>query len=148
MYFNSASQAPTVQKTCVTLLSSAKPHERFLQLQQLTEQSRKQFAKVAVLANSEVLTGRGEADNQQVLDFDQQMQVAGVRMLRLAPGCVCCSSKLILHTHLSRLMRLNQPDCLILELDSGAHIAQVLEQLSSPQWDQWFSKVSLFKADK
>ncbi len=63
--------------------------------------------------------------------------VPGCHVLQLAPGCVCCSSKLILNTHLSRTLRLRRPHALWIEVDPQSHPQQVLSMLQDVQWKNW-----------
>ncbi|NJM31686.1 MAG: hypothetical protein HC848_00785 [Limnobacter sp.] len=77
----------------------------------------------------------------EVLAQETLARQAGVHVLRLAPGCVCCSSRLVLTTHLGRTMRLNPPALLILELDTTSHSQTIAQWLQEPDWHGWFSAV-------
>lgn len=116
-------------------------------LKRAAEASVSAGVSLAILASGEVFGVRDTTIHAQVFNLDQSLKEFGVRVIRLTPGCVCCSSKLIVQTHLSRLMRLNQPDVLLLELDSQSHVDQVIEWVKSEQWSDWFAKVSIQDAD-
>lgn len=94
---------------------------------------------LTLLAGTELFSVATVADQNQRFEADQALKAQGVHVLRLAPGCACCSSKVLLTTHLSRTLRLNRPQVLILELDSGSHVDKVLAWLEEPQWQAWFA---------
>ena len=100
--------------------------------------------KISLLASAEIFAR--VSVNLQVTLFqkDETRKQNGIRVLRLAPGCACCSSKLVLSTHLSRLFRFNQPHVLIFELDSQSHPDQVFELLKESQWMPWVGDVQLY----
>lgn len=65
--------------------------------------------------------------------------IPGCHVLHLAPGCVCCSSRLILNTHLSRTLRLRRPHFLWIEVDPQSHPHEVLQVLQDMQWRTWLA---------
>lgn len=103
--------------------------------------------KVTVLASSELFARLDVHQQAQRFEADAALKASGVHLMRLAPGCACCSSRLIMSTHLSRTLRLNPPDWLVLELESASHPDKVLEFLQEPQWRGWFSSIELVHTD-
>lgn len=143
------SEALPGQPACtdLVLVVGADPLVRMNALQGLAAKCRQSDKKVAILANGEIFSIPDTSVHQQVFECDEALKNEGVRLIRLAPGCVCCSTRLILQTHLGRLMRLNRPDTLILELDSSTHQDKVLELVGSDQWKDWFSHVCVKGVD-
>ncbi|HEY1059716.1 MAG TPA: GTP-binding protein [Limnobacter sp.] len=134
--------APSPTKTLLWLVAGRSPQARAQAIESLLQQRPPQ-GKTTLLANSELFSVLSVEEQARVFDADQALKAQGIHLLRLAPGCACCSSKLMLSTHLGRTLRLNQPDWLILELDSQSHVAQVQALLNEPQWQPWFSEVLL-----
>lgn len=134
--------APTPNKTLLWLVAGRSPTARAQAIDGLLQQ-RPVPGKTTLLANSELFSVLSVEEQARVFEADQALKAQGIHLLRLAPGCACCSSRLLLSTHLGRTLRLNQPDWLILELDSQSHVAQVQALLSEPQWQPWFSEVLL-----
>lgn len=97
--------------------------------------------KRTLLASAEVFSCTSVDEQARMLALDIAKREQGIHVLRLSPGCLCCSSKLVLFTHIGRTLRLSQPDVLILELDSQSHIAEVKKLLQEPQWQTWFSVI-------
>ena len=62
-----------------------------------------------------------------------------VHALQLAQGCLCCSSRLILNTHLGRTLRMRKPDRLFIEINHASHPDKLLSFLQDPQWQQWLA---------
>lgn len=117
-----------------------------LQRQQVIEQVLAgcgQDEKITLMASSEVFSRSTVAEQAALFRTDEARKARGVHLLRLAPGCLCCTSKLIMTTHLTRTMRLNQPDTLVLELESQSHPQEVLALLKAPQWQDWFADIQL-----
>lgn len=56
----------------------------------------------------------------------------GVTLYQLAPGCVCCTGQLTLRVTLARVLRLDRPDRIVLDLAPSAHRAQVDALLRGP----------------
>ena len=63
-----------------------------------------------------------------------------VHALQLAQGCLCCSSRLILNTHLGRTLRMRRPDRLFIEINHASHPDKLLTFLQDTQWQQWLNK--------
>jgi G3E family GTPase len=130
-------------KTKVQLVFHTNPLIRAEWIEQLLQASVR-LKKITLLANSEVFTQISVASQNELFYLDEMRKGNGIHVLRLAPGCACCSAKLILTTHLSRTLRLSQPDLLVLELDSKSHPDQVIAMLQEPQWNTWLSEINLY----
>jgi G3E family GTPase len=129
-------------KTRVFLVSGRDPLQRALRIEQLLVQQAG-AGKLTLMGSTEVFSVAPVQVQADLFRADEQRKAQGVHVLRLSPGCLCCSSKLVLTTHLARTLRLNQPDVLLLELESQSHPEQVLELLKEPQWIDWFADITL-----
>jgi hypothetical protein len=58
----------------------------------------------------------------------------GLRIVRIAPGCLCCTGNLILRVTLNRLLR-EPPAQLYLSIASATHLDQLRSWLSQPPYD-------------
>lgn len=67
-------------------------------------------------------------------------------LIRLAPGCLCCSGNLILRVSLNRLLR-RKPGRLFIALAATAHIGQLRTQLQTAPYDDWLILDSDLDAD-
>lgn len=104
---------------------------------------------VALLASGEGLASPDlgpEGLAAQIQNFDEEAKARGWALTRLSMGCVCCSSKLVMSTHLGRLLRLVKPSTVLLELDSQSHVDQAQTMLSEGQWQGWFDSIEVFQA--
>lgn len=128
--------------TRLVLISGDQPHLRSDALQTLLDE-RVPGLKTTVLASSEIFSVASVAEQNKLFELDQARKASGIHLLRLAPGCLCCSSKLILTTQVGRTMRLNRPDLLILELDSSSHVEKVQKLFSEEQWTGWFDQIDI-----
>ncbi|HEX5485648.1 MAG TPA: GTP-binding protein [Limnobacter sp.] len=117
---------------------------RAAHLKQCLEQQLHQSQKITVFASGEVFSIVEPDLQAQLLKDEQHYRGLGVHWLRMAPGCACCSSRLVIQTHLGRTLRLNPPDVLILEVDSGGHVDTLMQWLSTDQWQHWFSSIEVF----
>jgi G3E family GTPase len=147
VYSNYPSQPNHTKRTRLVLLDGQDPLKRLQSFELWVEQSFNELESIAVLASGEVFSVPDTAIHSRVFELDQRLQHLKIRLIRLAKGCACCSSRLIVQTHLARLMRLNQPDVLLLELDSQSHVDSVTQWLQSDQWKGWFSTVSVLMVD-
>lgn len=70
------------------------------------------------------------------IGVDQQLlpQDSGYEVKELLGGCLCCAGQLPMQIALSRLIHDKQPDRLFIEPTGLGHPAQLLEQLTEPQW--------------
>lgn len=57
---------------------------------------------------------------------------AGVELVQLAPGCVCCSGQLPLRVTVARMLRLVKPVRLWIEVSTGEHLPELRKQLVGP----------------
>jgi hypothetical protein len=60
---------------------------------------------------------------------------SSVRLVRLAPGCVCCTGNLVLRVTLNRLLR-QGPERLFIGLASSEHLDQLRSWLQEAPYDQ------------
>jgi CO dehydrogenase nickel-insertion accessory protein CooC1 len=90
-----------------------------------------------------VIVGAGNGDTQPTVDawlaetsgvrrailiegaFSALDVLAGVPVTRLGAGCVCCMGQVPLRVGLTRLVRAQRPDVVLLVLASGEHLARV-----------------------
>lgn len=131
-----------ITSTRLVLLGGEHPRDRAKALQTLLD-NRSLQGKTTVLANSEIFSVATVAEQNELFELDKARKQSGVHILRLAPGCLCCSSKLILGTQVARTLRLNRPDLLILELDSFSHLENVKAVFSEDQWKGWFDQIDI-----
>lgn len=129
-------------KTHVFLVSGKNPHARAHRIAQLLAE-KADSGKITLLASAELFAGAAVQLQNDLFRQDEERKARGIHVLRLSPGCLCCSSKLVLTTHLARTLRLNQPDVLLLELESRSHPDQVLSLLNEAQWHPWFTDITL-----
>lgn len=76
------------------------------------------------VAAAVVLEGLADA-NSPLADADP-----AVRVLRIAPGCLCCAGNLVLRVTLNRLLR-RPPAQLFISLANADHLGQLRAMLSS-----------------
>jgi hypothetical protein len=79
----------------------------------------------------------GLADGTSRLD-DRDQGGAGCVLVRIAPGCLCCTGNLVLRVTLNRILR-QRPAQLFIGLANGAHIEQLRLWLSQAPYDQWLT---------
>ena len=63
---------------------------------------------------------------------------AHLRIVRIAPGCVCCTGNLTMRVTLDRMIR-SKPVRLYIGLATSAHIEQVRTFLSAPPYDKFLT---------
>ena len=129
-------------KTHVFLVSGRNPELRAQRIEQLLIQH-EGAGKITLMGSTEFFSVASVEAQAAVFEVDAARKAQGIHVLRLSPGCLCCSSKLVLTTHLARTLRLNQPDVLLVELESQSHPDQVLKLLKEPQWNTWFADITL-----
>jgi hypothetical protein len=61
--------------------------------------------------------------------------LSSVRLVRLAPGCVCCTGNLVLRVTLNRLLR-QGPERLFIGVASSEHLDQLRSWLQEAPYDQ------------
>lgn len=62
-------------------------------------------------------------------------ELPSVRLVRLAPGCVCCTGNLVLRVTLNRLLR-QGPERLFIGVASSEHLDQLRSWLQTAPYDQ------------
>lgn len=129
-------------KTRVLLIAGRNPEARARQIEALLAEQTG-VGKITLMASTEIFSIASVEAQADLFQLDTERKARGIHVLRLSPGCLCCSSKLVLTTHLARTLRLNQPDVLLLELESQSHPEQVLQLLKEPQWNDWFADITL-----
>lgn len=129
-------------KTHVLLVSGRNPELRAQRIEQLLIEHAT-AGKITLMASSEIFSFAPVEAQADLFRLDAERKARGIHVLRLNPGCLCCSSKLVLSTHLARTLRLNQPNVLLVELESQSHPEQVLKLLTEPQWTDWFADITL-----
>jgi hypothetical protein len=63
---------------------------------------------------------------------------AALQLLRIAPGCLCCSGNLVLRVTLNRLLR-HPPAHLFISLADATHIEQLRSWLAASPYDAWLA---------
>lgn len=129
-------------KTHVFLVSGRNPELRAQRIEQLLIQHAG-AGKITLMGSTEFFSVASVQAQAALFEVDAARKAQGIHVLRLSPGCLCCSSKLVLTTHLARTLRLNQPDVLLVELESQSHPDQVLKLLKESQWNDWFADITL-----
>jgi hypothetical protein len=80
----------------------------------------------------------GLADGNSLLaDLAEQVSPSPsfpLQLLRIAPGCLCCSGNLVLRVTLNRLLR-HPPACLFISLADATHIEQLRTWLTASPYD-------------
>ncbi len=65
-----------------------------------------------------------------------------VTVLRIAPGCLCCSNQLIMRTYLHRMMQ-QRPDHLYLSLANHEHLDQLQTSLQSDHYKNTLGSLAI-----
>lgn len=69
-------------------------------------------------------------------DFVQLIHTTQTQIIRIAPGCPCCTGNLILRVTLNRILRHHQPHHLYLCLANNQHLAAFRIFLAQPPYDK------------
>ena len=69
---------------------------------------------------------------------EQTSPPTGLQVLRIAPGCLCCSGNLVLRVTLNRLLR-HPPAHLFISLADATHIEQLRSWLAASPYDAWLA---------
>ena len=82
----------------------------------------------------------GLADGNSILAdlAERTSPPAALQLLRIAPGCLCCSGNLVLRVTLNRLLR-HPPAHLFLSLADATHIEQLRSWLAASPYDAWLA---------
>ena len=67
-----------------------------------------------------------------------QHALAPSQLIRIAPGCVCCTGSLTMRVTLNRVLR-RAPQRLFISLASDAHLVQIRQFLSAPDYQRLLS---------
>ena len=59
-----------------------------------------------------------------------------LQVVRIAPGCLCCTGSLTMRVTLNRLLR-QRPQALYLSLASSEHRDSIAALLSAPPYTEW-----------
>ncbi|RJG02985.1 GTPase [Noviherbaspirillum sedimenti] len=59
-------------------------------------------------------------------------------IVRIAPGCICCSGNLPMRVTLNRILR-QHPERLYISLANSSHLPQIREFLQQEPYDKWLS---------
>lgn len=108
-----------------TLLASSRAHAS-------TEQALADKLRAAIASHGDAaLIIEGLASGAGVLEG-----LSALRMVRLAPACLCCAGNLVLKVHLNRILR-QPPKALFLFLADARHVPQLHTQLSTAPYDSY-----------
>lgn len=82
----------------------------------------------------------GLADGNSILAdlAEQTSPPTALQLLRIAPGCLCCSGNLVLRVTLNRLLR-HPPAHLFISLADATHIEQLRNWLAASPYDAWLA---------
>ena len=82
----------------------------------------------------------GLADGNSILAdlAEHTAPPAVLQLLRIAPGCLCCSGNLVLRVTLNRLLR-HPPAHLFISLADATHIEQLRSWLAASPYDAWLA---------
>mgnify|MGYP001587347303 CR=1 FL=1 len=82
----------------------------------------------------------GLADGNSILAdlAEHTSPPAALQLLRIAPGCLCCSGNLVLRVTLNRLLR-HPPAHLFISLADATHIEQLRSWLAASPYDAWLA---------
>ena len=89
-------------------------------------------------ANAEILEGLADGNSILADLAEQTSPPAGLQLLRIAPGCLCCSGNLVLRVTLNRLLR-HPPAHLFISLADVTHIEQLRSWLAASPYDAWLA---------
>lgn len=67
-------------------------------------------------------------------------------IIRIAPGCICCSGNLPMRVTLNRVLR-QHPERLYIGLANSAHLPQIRDFLQQEPYDKWLSLTSELTAE-
>lgn len=76
----------------------------------------------------------GLADGNSILADLAEASPLSLQLLRIAPGCLCCSGNLVLRVTLNRLLR-HPPAHLFISLADATHIEQLRTWLTASPYD-------------
>ena len=103
----------------LTIVAGATPALREASIQALLAHNR--AARVAVLLE-------GLPSEKTPLE-----EAAGRRIVRTAPGCLCCVGNLVMRVQLNRLLR-DKPECIYIGIASAEHLESLQTLLCTPEY--------------
>lgn len=68
-------------------------------------------------------------------------------IIRIAPGCICCSGNLTMRVTLNRVLR-QHPGRLYIGVANSAHLPQIRQFLQQEPYDKWLSLTSELTAEE
>ena len=68
------------------------------------------------------------------------------QIVRIAPGCLCCSGNLTMRVTLNRLLR-QRPSHLYISLANSLHLHQIEAFLSAPPYTEWLTLTASLHID-
>lgn len=89
-------------------------------------------------ANAVILEGLADGNSILADLAEQTSPPAVLQLLRIAPGCLCCSGNLVLRVTLNRLLR-HPPAHLFISLADATHIEQLRSWLVASPYDAWLA---------
>ncbi|MET3132278.1 G3E family GTPase [Oxalobacteraceae bacterium GrIS 1.11] len=95
-------------------------------------------AREAAIAAAMLPDMSGAVILEGLADADDALAGLSAPVLRIAPGCLCCSGNLVLRVTLNRLLR-QRPAQLFISLADAAHVQQLRLWLASAPYDTLLS---------
>ena len=95
----------------------------------------REAAIAAVLVPGECTVAILEGLPDGKADSPLQLALAAQQLLRIAPGCLCCTGSLTMRVTLNRVLR-NRPQRLFISLADASHISRIREFLGTPSYIQ------------
>ncbi|MGK5026586.1 GTPase [Janthinobacterium sp. RB2R34] len=89
-------------------------------------------------SNAVILEGLADGNSLLADLAEQTSPPAALDLLRIAPGCLCCSGNLVLRVTLNRLLR-HPPAHLFISLADATHIEQLRNWLAASPYDAWLA---------
>lgn len=68
-------------------------------------------------------------------------------IVRIAPGCICCTGNLTMQVTLNRVLR-QHPERLYISLANSAHLPGIRQFLQQEPYDKWLSLTSELTAEE
>jgi len=100
------------------------------------------IATLLIPQHSTAVILEGLASGNSILADLADAEPAGapktLQLLRIAPGCLCCSGNLVLRVTLNRLLR-HPPAHLFISLADATHIEQLRSWLTASPYDAWLA---------
>jgi hypothetical protein len=96
-------------------------------------------AVVTALILEGIATGSSQLETLAALDT--------VRIVRIAPGCMCCVGNLTLRVTLNRILR-HPPQQLFISLATSTHLTQILTFLTGAPYDALLTLTDTINCDE